>query len=93
MTDPTPPAETPAEALQVQIAVGPGPDGRACVLWTMRAGIAAFTLVLPPEMADDLAGNLPDLLRQGAEAARRANSGLYLPTGVQLHTNAGGRRG
>lgn len=73
-----------AEQTGVQIATSlqQGPDGKQWVGVHVSAPLSTFAFAVPPDAALQLADGLPDMIRDTAAAARRANNGLMIATTI-----------
>lgn len=83
------PAPSPEEAgVPVNVGYGttPGPDGKPWVVLQITLGLASYTLTVPERTARELAELIPRQLTAAADDARRARTGLIVPSngGVNL---------
>jgi hypothetical protein len=78
MTDQSTPAAADIH-LQVATATIPGPDGAPWVVLELRYGLTVCQLLLPESLAEKAVTVLPEQLRAGVAAAKRARLGLILP--------------
>lgn len=68
----------PTGNVTVATSIQQGPDGTNWVGIHINAPLVAFAVAVPVDSADTLAEQLPEMLRQTAKQARRANSGLVI---------------
>lgn len=77
MTEPT--ARVAPPELQILGGVTPGPNGRPWTAIDIRYGYTRIVLVVPHQIADELADEIGDIIREAAAATRRAELGLIVP--------------
>lgn len=75
--------------LPIDIRVGPGPDGKPWVLFTVSDTLVTCSFRIPPAAADQLAASVAGALAKAATEARRQNSGLILANAVPDTTTQG----
>lgn len=75
----TEPQQATIPPVQVNGGVAAGPDGKAWATLHIQHGLIAFAVMVTPDMAVQLAEQIPAILTEAAAAARRANLGLILP--------------
>ena len=75
---------------QIAASVVAGPTGPEVALH-LQVGRVQTVLLMPADVAANLAGALPQVLAQAVAGARRAGLGLIIPDGVQLPPPNGGR--
>lgn len=70
----------PTQGMQIGVVTSeePGPDGRMWCKTEVRVGLTAFAFVVPPDMADNFADQLPERWRESAQRARLASSGFVV---------------
>lgn len=64
--------------LPIDIRVGPGPDGKPWVLFSIADTFITSSFRIPPAAADQLAASIAGHLQKAATEARRQGSGLIL---------------
>jgi hypothetical protein len=84
----TPPADPPkTQQVQINVQSGcetvTGPDGKPWVKFHLGLGLAAITMIIPEELAEQLAPVLAQQLAEGAANARRDRIGLIVATNQQ----------
>lgn len=82
------PAEITSLPVQIGGAVVQGPDGRPWVQLQIGQGVTTFGLVVPENVAIELATLVPQVLTEVAAQCRRAKLGLLLPH--QVANGSGG---
>jgi hypothetical protein len=75
----TGPQQVTIPGVAVNGGIAPGPDGKAWTAINIQHGLVVFGLVITPDVALQLAEQIPAILLEAAAAARRANLGLILP--------------
>jgi hypothetical protein len=71
------------------VGVAQRSDGMAVVMLQFNTALDSYSVGVDPEAARMMAKSLPDMLRQSAFQAERANkekeSGLHVPTGQEIN--------
>lgn len=76
---PNPAQDAPPQVqLPIDVRVGPGPDGKPWVLFTVADQLLTATVRFPPASADQLAAVISGALMKAATEARRQASPLVV---------------
>jgi tripartite-type tricarboxylate transporter receptor subunit TctC len=81
-------AEDPKIPVGLNLTVQPGVDGLPCVVLQMTCGTVTAAMGIPPDVADDFAKQLPQLLRETAAQARVERAKLQPDTLVRADATA-----